>query len=202
MYSGTFEMNLQGEYNFGSFTHGRKREISSDGWAKKQNKTKPQQKKQPKNPQHLGLEKASWVQWYIWRSRLGSAERRLWPSESGVLNWLGGTMRESWGSHTHVFLRWASYNLADYRVDSRGGKGRWGEVWEAVSVLEESNKMEVTAQSGWDGNGREEYKRLDLHAMWFSKNLRRRPQRVFQFIGLDDGKLVMLLMKSGSWRKN
>lgn len=55
--------------------------------------------------------------------------------------------------------------MADYRVDSRGGKGRWGEGWEAVSVLEESSKMEVTAQSGWDGNGREEYKRLDLHAM-------------------------------------
>lgn len=191
MYSGTFEMTWRVDTIL-EVLHmgGRGKLVQMD--EPKKNKT---QQKTTKNPPTFRDEEASWVQWYIWRSRLGSAERRSWPSESGVLNWPGGTMRESWGSHAHVFLRWASYNLTDYRVGFRGGKGRWGEGWEAVSVLEERSKMKVTAQSGWDGNRRVEYKRLDLHAIWFSKNLRRRPQRVFRFIGLDDGKLVMLLMK-------
>ena len=55
--------------------------------------------------------------------------------------------------------------MADYRVGSRGRKGRWGQGWEAIAVLEERSKMEITGQSGWEGNGSEEYKRLDLYAM-------------------------------------
>ena len=52
--------------------------------------------------------------------------------------------------------------MADYKVDSRGRKGRQIEGWEAVAVLEERSKMEVTGQSGWNGTGRDEYKRPNI----------------------------------------
>lgn len=49
-------------------------------------------------------------------------------------------------------------------MGSRGREGRQGEGWETVAVLEERRKMEVAGQSGWDGNGRDEYQRPGLYA--------------------------------------